>query len=182
MLIGFARASRCGPPLTDQRAALVAAGCNEVVEIGARGAANEALGHVMARLGPGDALVVVSLDRLPGSMTDVASAARDVVAAGATLRVLTPPVQLNDDSALLFLEAAAGVERDRRAERQSQGIDAKRAAGGYTKGRPKAADPNAIRAALASGEGPSEISTRLGIGRSTVYRLAAQADEPVEPR
>lgn len=175
MLIGFARASRCGPPLKDQRAELLAAGCDEIVEVGPRDAAAAALGQAVGRVGPGDELAVTSLDRLPGSMAEVTRAAGDVAARGGALRVLKPDLKVADGQLLACLQAAAEVERDRRAERQREGIEAARAAGGYSIGRPKAAEPHEVEAALAAGEGASALARRLGIGRATVYRLAAEA-------
>jgi len=106
MLIGFARASRCGPPLKDQRAALRAAGCAEVIEVQARGGAMEALDRAMSRLGSGDQLVTTSLDRLPGSLRDVVRVAARLTSSGASLRVLAPALEVRGE-ALAALDAAA---------------------------------------------------------------------------
>lgn len=71
---------------------------------------------------------------------------------------------------LAVLAAVAEFEADIRAERQKDGIQAAKAKGVY-KGRPASIDPVAIQAALAAGEAPSALAARLGIARSTVYRL-----------
>lgn len=69
-----------------------------------------------------------------------------------------------------MLAAVAEFEADIRAERQRDGIAAAKERGVY-RGRPATIDPAAIQAALASGEAPAALAKRLGVARSTVYRL-----------
>ncbi|MDD3798291.1 MAG: helix-turn-helix domain-containing protein, partial [Novosphingobium sp.] len=64
----------------------------------------------------------------------------------------------------------AEFETDIRAERKRDGIEAAKARGVY-KGRPATIDADAIKEALAAGESPAALAKRLGIARSTVYRL-----------
>jgi DNA invertase Pin-like site-specific DNA recombinase len=71
---------------------------------------------------------------------------------------------------LAVLAAVAEFEADIRAERQKDGIEAAKARGVY-KGRPATVNGEAIRAALMSGESPAALAKRLGVARSTVYRL-----------
>jgi DNA invertase Pin-like site-specific DNA recombinase len=66
--------------------------------------------------------------------------------------------------------AVAEFEADIWAERQRDGIAAAEERGVYC-GRPASIDPVAIKAALEGGEAPAALAKRLGVARSTVYRL-----------
>lgn len=71
MRIGYARVSTVEQNLDLQRAALRAAGCDEIYEdLGVSGSADEREGltQAMAALTPGDVLVVWRLDRLGRSL------------------------------------------------------------------------------------------------------------------
>jgi DNA invertase Pin-like site-specific DNA recombinase len=73
---------------------------------------------------------------------------------------------------LLFtmIGAIAAFEREMMLERQREGIAKAKAEGRYA-GRKPTIDPAAVTALRAEGLGASEIARRLGIGRSSVYRL-----------
>jgi DNA invertase Pin-like site-specific DNA recombinase len=70
---------------------------------------------------------------------------------------------------LTILGGAAAWERDIMVERQREGI-AKAKAGGNYKGRPVSLDAAEIKRMPAE-MGPAAIAKRLGIARSSVYRL-----------
>ena len=67
------------------------------------------------------------------------------------------------------LASIAESETDIRKERQREGIDRAKTAGVY-KGRKPSVDVAAVRTLKDQGVGPSEIATRMGIGRASVYR------------
>ncbi len=73
---------------------------------------------------------------------------------------------------LTMIGAIAIFEREMMLERQREGIAKAKAAGKYRGRAPTArAKASQVHALQAEGVGPSEIARRLGIGRSSVYRM-----------
>lgn len=93
---------------------------------------------------------------------------------GATFRCLQQgaiDTSRSDGKLLLnILGSFAEFEADIRAECQRDGIEAAKARGVY-QGRRPSVDAQEVRKALQAGESPSALAKRLGIARSTVYRL-----------
>ena len=75
-----------------------------------------------------------------------------------------------------ILGAVAEFETDIRRERQREGIERAKAAGVY-KGRKPSVDVEQVRSLRHQGLGATDIATKLGIARASVYR--ALKDEPV---
>ena len=71
-----------------------------------------------------------------------------------------------------ILGSFAEFEADIRLERQMEGIAKAKAARVY-RGRKASIDSASIRAALKTGDKPAHVAKRLGIARSSVYRLKA---------
>lgn len=180
-LIGYARVSSVGQSLEVQEAALREAGCtggeNKIFaekRSGRKASDREQLALALDYLRDGDTLIVTRLDRLARSVIDLHQIIARVTDKGASLRVLQ---QAGIDTGtstgkltLAVLAAVAEFEADIRAERQRDGIEAAKAKGVY-KGRPAKIDAAEIKQALATGESPSALAKRMGIARSTVYRL-----------
>lgn len=176
-IIGYARVSSVGQSLEVQQAALQEAGCEKVFaekKSGRKASDREQLGLALDFIREGDTLVVTRLDRLARSVIDLHQIIARITENGASFRVLQ---QAGIDTStstgkltLAVLAAVAEFEGDIRAERQKDGIEAAKAKGVY-KGRPATIDAEAIQAALATGESPSILAKRLGVARSTVYRL-----------
>lgn len=176
-VIGYARVSSTGQSLEVQEAALKDAGCEKIFaekKSGRRASDREQLGLAVDFIREGDTLVVTRLDRLARSVIDLHQIIAKVTAKGAAFRVLQQSGIDTSTSTgkltLAVLAAVAEFEADIRAERQKDGIEAAKSRGVY-KGRPATIDPAAIQSALAAGEGPAVIAKRLGVARSTVYRL-----------
>lgn len=98
-------------------------------------------GLLAAILLPGDTLIVAKLDRLFRNATDALVKTQEWAAQGVRLIVVdmgTEPVTENGLSKLMFtvLAAMAEWERERIAERTSEGRRAKRAKGGHIGGLP----------------------------------------------
>ena len=74
------------------------------------------------------------------------------------------------------LRWSAEFETDIRKERQREGIDRAKAAGIY-KGRKRTVDLDHVRSLREQGFGATDIATKLGIARASVYR--ALKDDPV---
>jgi DNA invertase Pin-like site-specific DNA recombinase len=176
-IIGYARVSSVGQSLDVQHAALEEAGCTKVFaekKSGRRASDREALQEALEYVREGDTLVVTRLDRLARSVIDLHQIIALLSQKGVAFRVLQQAgIDTSTSSGKLLLTmlgAVAEFEADIRAERQRDGIEVAKTKGVY-KGRPATIDPVAITAALAAGERPSALAKRLGIARSTVYRL-----------
>jgi len=182
MLIGYGRTST-----TDQQAGiqaqerdLSAAGCDklfieQVSSIGKRQQLDAALDYVRE----GDTLVVTKLDRLARSVPDLLAMVARLEAKSVALRVLamsgSQPLDTGTAIGKLMLAVIGAVgqfEREMMLERQREGIaEAKR------DGRYKGRAPTVRRQAAEimrlkdAGVTPTEIATRLGIGRASVYRV-----------
>ena len=177
MLVGYARVSSAGQSLEVQREQLAAAGAEKIFEekrSGRTAADREALAEALEFVREGDVLAVTKLDRLARSMLDLHQIIAALAAKNVGFRALQQPVDTTTPTGELILGVLAAVaqfENAIRRERQADGIVKAKAKGVY-KGRPVSIDGDAIRAALAAGEKPAEIAKRLGIARSSVYRMA----------
>lgn len=177
MLVGYARVSSVGQSLEVQREQLRAAGCERLFEEkrSGRTAADRAqLQGALEFVREGDTLVVTRLDRLARSITDLRQMVDGLAAKGVGFRCLQQGAldTTRSDGKLLLniLGSFAEFEADIRRERQMEGIAKAKAAGVY-RGRKASINSVAIRAALKAGEKPAHVAKRLGIARSSVYRL-----------
>ena len=123
----------------------------------------------------GDAVIVTKLDRLARSVRDLMSIVDRLAAKGVALRILAMNMDTSTATGKLMLTILGGVaefERSLMLERQREGIAKAKAEKKY-KGRSPTARAKAeeIEALLATGVGPKEIAKRLGISRSSVYRV-----------
>jgi DNA invertase Pin-like site-specific DNA recombinase len=176
-IVGYARVSSIGQSLEVQREALTGAGCDKIFEekkSGRKASDREQLANALDFIREGDTLIVTRLDRLARSVLDLHQIIAKVAAKGASFRVLQHDGIDTSTSTgkltLAVLAAVAEFEADIRAERQRDGIEAAKANGVY-KGRPATIDAEEIQAALTAGERPAALAKRLGVARSTVYRL-----------
>jgi DNA invertase Pin-like site-specific DNA recombinase len=178
MTVGYARSST-----VDQEAGFEAqlrdlktAGCEKVFSekvssVAARPQMTAALGF----LREGDTLVVTKPDRLARSTMDLLKIVADLKARKIGLRVLSMGLSTLDHSnpttalMLSILGSVAEFERSLMLERQREGI-AKAKADGKYKGRPKSLDAAQVKQ-LTGTMGPAAIAKRLGIARSSVYRM-----------
>ena len=177
MLVGYARVSSVGQSLDVQRDQLKAAGCEKLFEekrSGHTAVDREALRGALEFVREGDTLIVTRLDRLARSITDLRQMVDELAKKGVGFRCLQQGAldTTRSDGKLLLniLGSFAEFEADIRRERQMEGIAKAKAAGVYT-GRKASIDTAAIREALEAGEKPAHLAKRLGIARSSVYRL-----------
>ena len=75
---------------------------------------------------------------------------------------------------LTMLAAVAAFERELMLERQREGIAKAKAEGKYL-GRKATIEPADVLALKAQGVGPAAIAKRLGVARSSVYRVLENA-------
>lgn len=149
-LIGYARVSTDEQNTAAQRNALRAAGCQTVYEDKASGAARERpqLASALAKVEPGDTLVVVRIDRLARSLAHLLQIVETLRAKGAFFRSLNDPFDTSSPQGLLMMQmlgAFAEFERALIRERTKAGVAAA-VARGKKPGNPKMRerDPVAI--------------------------------------
>jgi DNA invertase Pin-like site-specific DNA recombinase len=176
-LYGYARVSSLDQDLTLQEEVLRAAGCHIVRAEKRSGAGREGrteLRLLLDFLHLGDTLVVTRVDRLARSVKDLQDIVHELKAKGVALKATEQPVDTGSAAGKAFLDMLgvfAEFETNLRRERQLEGIRAAKARGVY-KGRKPSIDPAEVRRLReAEGLGPSAIARRLGIGRTSVYRV-----------
>jgi DNA invertase Pin-like site-specific DNA recombinase len=179
-LIGYARVSTTGQDTATQEAKLKAAGCTlirtETVSGGSRDGRNE-LASILEFIRPGDALIVVKLDRLGRNTRDVLNLGHELEEKGASLRVLEPAIDTGGPMGrmvLTVLGMVAEMELGFIRDRQRAGIDAAKAKGVY-KGRPVTFDRARIVSLRKGGMGATEIAKAVGCKRGNVYKTLKAA-------
>lgn len=185
-LIGYARVSTAEQDLAAQRSVLAAAGCTEIVEETASGAdpARPELARLLARIRPGDTLVVARLDRLARSLAHLLAVIARLQARGAGFRSLADPIDTAGPSGTLILQILGAVAEFERAlirERTRAGLAAARA-GGRRGGNPglRARDPATV-ARLAEARARARLARAIPDAEAwigTVRRLRPAAPWP----
>ncbi|SDO50310.1 Resolvase, N terminal domain [Lutimaribacter pacificus] len=131
-LIGYARVSTEDQTPLPQSEALQSAGCAEIFEEHASGGnrARPVLARVLERIGKGDTLVVVRIDRLARSLSHLLEVIERLEAKGAFFRSLQDPIDTASPQGkfrLQVLDAAAEFERALIRERTKAGLVSARA-------------------------------------------------------
>jgi DNA invertase Pin-like site-specific DNA recombinase len=134
---------------------------------------------------PGDAIVVVGIDRLGRNAAEVMTTIRELGERNIVLRSLREGIDTSNATGRMVagvLASLAELELELGRERRAAAREARRARG-QSVGRPKALDKS--KAALAQrmhagGESASTIAATFGVSRATVYRVLAQ-DAVVPP-
>lgn len=182
--IGYARVSTAGQDLEPQRQALLAAGCGAVVAETASGAdrARPELARLLARLGPGDSLVVVRIDRLARSLAHLLEVIGRLEARGAKFRSLGDPIDTAGPGGTLILQILGAVAEFERAlirERTLAGLAAARARG-RVGGNPrlKAREPAAL-ARLAAARRAATLAAALA--EAEAWLPLVRRFRPAEP-
>jgi DNA invertase Pin-like site-specific DNA recombinase len=178
-ICAYARVSTSGQSLEVQLDQLRAAGAEEIFQETKSGSTVEGREQLEAALRfvrKGDVFVVTRLDRLARSMIDLRKIVDSLTKKGVGFRVLQQGSidTTRSDGRLLLnvLASFAEFELDIRRERQLDGIAKAKAAGKY-RGRKVSIDRAQIEALKKEGHGASAIAKKLGIGRASVYRVAA---------
>lgn len=196
MIIGYARTSTAeqNAGLEAQLRDLRATGCTKIFSeqissVAERSQLEQALEFVRE----GDSLVITKLDRLARSTSHLLSIVEALDRKGVGLRILDfggGAVDTKSPSGKMLITvfgAMAEFERSIMLVRQREGIAAAKAAGKYRGRAPTARNKSAKVLELStSGMGPSEISTKVGISRASVYRIlsttlnAARSDKKIK--
>jgi DNA invertase Pin-like site-specific DNA recombinase len=189
MLVGYARTSSLAQVagLEAQERELRAAGCDKIfMEQVSSVAQREQLELALDYVREGDTFIVTKLDRLARSVGDLPEIVARLEKKKGSLRVLAmsgaEPLDTGTAIGRLMLAVIGAVgqaEREAMLERQREGIDKAKREGRY-KGRvPTARRQTAqIIRLKESGVRPSEIASKLGIGRASTVPASG---EPVKP-
>lgn len=176
-IYGYARVSTEDQDLTTQREKLKEAGCEIIREEKISGTSRQGrkeLETLLEFLRSGDTLVVTRLDRLARSMDDLSTIARELQDKGVALKATEQPVDTSTAAGKAFFQMLgvfAEFETNLRKERQMEGIAKAKAAGVY-KGRKASIDVDEVRRLRdREGLGATEIARKLGIARTSVYRV-----------
>jgi DNA invertase Pin-like site-specific DNA recombinase len=176
--IGYARVSTAGQSLDRQFAALTAAGCIRVFadKKSGKNAEREELWKALDYLRPGDTLVVVSLERLGRSLTDLISVVTGLRWRGIGFASLHEALDTTTPGGRLVFHVFAALAefiRELIAEDTREGLEAARARG-VRLGRPPALTSEQVahaRDLLSRPENSvASIARLLGVSRSTIYR------------
>jgi DNA invertase Pin-like site-specific DNA recombinase len=181
-VLGYARVSTGHQSLDQQVDALHAAGVDpeRVYRDKLSGTSTReqrpGLAAVLDYARPGDAIVVVGIDRLGRNAAEVMTTIRELRDREIVLRSLREGIDTSNATGRMVagvLASLAELELELGQERRAAAREARRARG-QSIGRPKALD--ASKAALArrmhtSGEPVSTIAATLGVSRATVYRV-----------
>ena len=181
MIIGYARTSTADQTagFAAQERDLTTAGAEKVyAEQVSSMTHRPLLAEALAFLREGDALMVSRPDRLARSTAELLAIEADLSKRGAGLIVLSmggERLDTRNPASKLMLTILAGVatwEREIMLERQREGIAKAKGEGKYKGRKPTvAAQTAAIREAVAAGEKPAAVARRLGVARSSVYRM-----------
>jgi DNA invertase Pin-like site-specific DNA recombinase len=182
MRIGYARTSSLSQVagLEAQERELRAAGCDKIFsEQVSSVAQRDQLAATLDYVREGDGFTVTKLDRLARSVGDLLAIVARLEAKGISLRVLSmagsQPLDTSTATGRLMLAvigAVAQAEHEAMLERQREGIAKAKREGRY-KGRVPTVRRQADEIIRLKSDGvrPSEIASKLGIGRASVYRV-----------
>src|SRR6516225_5175738 len=183
--LGYARVSTGHQSLDQQLDALTAAGVNpeRVYRDKLSGMSTReqrpGLAALLDYARPGDAIVVIGIDRLGRNAAEVMVTIRDLRDRNVVLRSLREGIDTSNATGRMVagvLASLAELELELGRERRSAAREARRSRGQHI-GRPRALDVKKAGLAQrmhASGESASTIANTLGVSRATVYRVLAQ--------
>lgn len=181
-IIGYARTSTVEQEagLAAQKRDLKAAGATRIFSENVSSVTQrEKLEAALDWLREDDVLAVTKLDRLARSMRDLMEIVGRIEAKGASLRILSMNLDTNTATGKLMMNVLGSVaefERSIMLERQREGIAKAKAEGKYKGRKPTArAKRTEVMELLTSGVSQSEVARRLGISRSSVLRIMADA-------
>ena len=179
-LIGYARVSTAGQDLSRQMRALKAERCTRIFTDTASGKSLQGrpeLARAITNLAPGDVLVLAEWDRATRSMWDGLQIVKQVLDAGATIRVLDfPSLDLPTPEGRGFLalfSAMAKRERMRIVKRTQEGRSLAIEAGKRMGRKPKLTtdQQRSVRTRLATGESTRDIAKDFAVHHATIARL-----------
>ncbi|MCB0931245.1 MAG: recombinase family protein [Mycobacterium sp.] len=184
-ILGYARVSTGHQSLDQQRDALTAAGVDpdrlytDKLSGTSTKEQRPGLTALLDYARPGDAIVVVGIDRLGRNAAEVMCTIRDLGQRQIVLRSLREGIDTANATGRMIagvLASLAELELELQRERRAASKSARKARG-LPIGRPKALTDRQVRQAeqlRATGEPVPEIAKTLGVSRATLYRVLAE--------
>ena len=177
-VVGYARTSTIeqAAGIEAQKRDLAAAGVSKLFsEQVSSVAPREELRRALEYLRDGDTFVVTKLDRLARSVANLVEITKAIEAKGVALRILDLNLDTTKPTGKLMINLLGSIaqfERELMLERQREGIAKAKQEGKYRGRSPTArARRTDVLDLHNNGIGPVEIARRLGIGRTSVYRI-----------
>jgi len=186
VLVGYGRVSTREQNLARQQGALTAAGCAKCFfdKASGKNADRPGLHDAFEYLRPGDALTVVSLDRLGRSLEDLITIVGRLKRAGVGFQSLHEKLDTTTAGGMFVFHVFAALAEFIRTiivANTNEGLAAARARG-QRLGRPPAMTPEKVAYALQLLAEPdrsiSSIAKLLGISRSTLYKALPELVPP----
>lgn len=180
--IGYARVSTTDQNLEAQLEQLTTAGCTMIYQEKVSGAKRDRpeLVKMIEYVREGDTVVVCKLDRIARSTRHLLEIVDGLKEKGVTFKVINMNLDTSTATGRLMLEMLAAIgqfERSMLLERQAEGIEQAKLKGVYKGRQPTAQNRESeIRQLMAEGVSKLEIAKRLGIGKSSVYRITGAHD------
>lgn len=182
MLIGYARVSTSDQiaGMEAQQRDLGATGCTKIFsERVSSIAQRDQLEASIEFAREGDCLVVTKLDRLCRSVADLVAITGRLRTKGVALRILSINLDTTTPTGKLMLNLLGSIaefERELMLERQREGIAKAKAEGKYRGRVPTARRQSPqVHEMRSTGLGACAIAERLGMSRSSVYRILSEA-------
>lgn len=182
MIYGYARVSskgqfRDGNSLEDQKAQLLKAGCQTVIEEQYTGTTIDRpeFSKLIEKLCEGDTLIVTKLDRFARNAGDGSNLAKELLSRGVNLNILNMGLISNTPIGKVSLNcllAFAEFERDMIVERTQAGKAIARTKEGFREGRPPISEAKTQHAVdlIEAGHTYKEVVAMTGISKSTIIR------------
>ena len=182
---GYARVSTTEQNTAVQLAAFKRAGIKHVVQEKRSGVAQRPeLQSLLARLRPGDVLVVYKLDRLSRSLRDLLRLLETLEQGGVTFRSLTESIDTSSPAGRMFchmLGAFAEFERAMIRERCAAGFEAAKARGqtfGRARSMPEKTEAKLVRMYLSGKYTMQALADHFGVHTSSVKRAIYRITKP----
>jgi DNA invertase Pin-like site-specific DNA recombinase len=187
--IGYGRISTSHQSLHQQEDALTDSGCTKIYTDVMSGIRSDrpGLASALEYAREGDTLVVVSLDRLGRSLTQVIATIEELQQRGIVLRSLRESIDFSTATGRMMaaiFAALAEYERELMLERATAAREA-RSARDQPVGRPKLLTVQQVRQARsmrAANHSAGDVAKTLKVSRATLYRALAEheANEALE--
>ncbi len=184
-IYGYARVSTAHQENDLQIDALTRAGAQSIIQEKASGVrSRKELSALLAKLQPGDCVLVYKLDRFARSLLDLLGIIARIEAARATFRSLTESIDTATPAGRMMLQmfgAFAEFERNIIRERSIAGQKAARDRG-RAPGRRRSMSPGTeaelVRLYLEGGQTMHGLSVRFGVSVSAVKRAVYRVTKP----
>ena len=184
-IYGYARVSTTEQNTAVQLAAFKRAGIKHVVQEKRSGVARRPeLLALLAKLRPGDVLVVYKLDRLSRSLRDLLRLCESLEHAGVSFRSLTESIDTSSPAGRMFfhmLGAFAEFERAMIRERCAAGFEAARARGqkfGRARSMPEKTEAKLVRMYLSGNYTMQALADHFEVHTSSVKRAIYRVTKP----